>query len=412
MKKTLMLILLVGITISSIGCGKQESVSTEDASVKEEVVEVARNDWYGAYCRIAKLADDARSTIETLEKNNYNIVQGNPSDYWSDGYFSFTFNPTESKYLPYTQYINETDDWSIISEAVNTAVTADFELTDFTATRKVENQYSINWSGYADFDLLNKKDTFLTRTLKCTYDASHNWLQMLENTSLYEDNTPFEEDIFEYAELRKNTYVIQAAKTRLYCEYNDNGKIKTMYYSKLKNEPRDGVVLYDFDKPMTFNDYIQYGQTGEEPIKDTVIYDLSSYNPWIYHSDTDSIFLDMNNIDENWVLSGESIDEFIIYEDGVLLFRVRNKLTNEFEGFIISDVILEPIKNEEDGLFYDPVTNELTSMEEYEAKLKSLEGQASKMNELINSLNDTEDVEDIEDTEESEKEESIDVKKK
>lgn len=364
-------ILCVILSLITLLCGCGAKTNPEE----QAPITIARNDWYGAIQRINKLNSDAQSVVSVLENQNYNIVMGNPSDYWSDGYYHFTFNPLASDYIALTIYFNESDDWDTISSNMLNAVASVYgEISDFKVNRVEENHYTATWSGYMNF-FLTGENPYLIKSLDCIYDASHNWAQMTEITTLYSNGMQYQEDLFEFAEISATTYALQTSKGRLYCEYSEGGSLKTMYYSELGTDER--TFASDIEDAELENMF-------QDTIENTFIH---GNNPYIYNTEEDSMFLNLESVNKDWVLSDSAIDQYVIYENGVLLFRVRNKLTKQFEGFIISDVIYEPVLNEEDGKYYDPVTGEETSLEEFNTKMSAMQEEIDSLNELIEQEN-------------------------
>lgn len=373
MKKKIISILLSMTLLVLAACGNKQAENTEPA------IEVARNDWYGAILRMDKLDTDAKTVVSVLDNKNYEIITGNPQDYWSDGYYHFTFAPLESPFINFTLYLNESDAWEdIVANTTEYILNKKPDATDFIITRDNENEYSMQWQGYDTFDITNET-LYLTRKVHCLYDPSHNWAQLVESSYKYGDDTRYEEDLVEYAEINSKAYALQCSKSRLYTEYDDDGILVKMYYSKLGDEVRENKAELDMTEEFVVENVFDMGETLEAEHEPTAY----ETNPYVYNSEDDSIFGNINELGFDWVMSENTIDQYVIYENETLMFRVKNKLSGEYEGFIVSNVINEPVLNEEDGKYYDPVSGRETSMEEYNERLAKVKAQTETMENII-----------------------------
>ena len=407
MKKKILCIILSSLIALSTACGSKEATETT-ASAEEQTVSVARNDWYGAIQRMDKLDKDAKAVVDVLENNNYDIVMGNPQDYWSDGYYSFTFAPLASNYINYTLYLNESDEWATVITNTQTKVLATkTDAQTISVLKNDENDYTISWEGYDTFEPINKQK-YVYVTLDCIYDASHNWAQLIESSNIY-GSARYEEDFVEYAEIDANHYAMQCQTGRLFAEYDDEGNLVKMYYSKLADSPRERgtaeTSLEDLanelneDKETTdettdakVNEASEDTEEVEEKeittTQDGIIYaadGITAYdtNPNVYNSEDDSMFSRINELGYDWVMEEATVEEYVIYENETLLFRVKNKLSGDYEGFIISNTVNEPVLNETDGKYYDPVSGLETTMEEYNERIQKITEQIAVMNDII-----------------------------
>lgn len=351
MKRKLLSILLICTSIFTAACSK----TTEDPEIieEEQIVEIARNDYYGGVQRISKIQTDTYQLIQNLQSSNYNIIQGNPTDYWSDpNYFFFDFNPCSSAYMPYTIYLNETDEWDTILSQVAMAYGENY---DTSVEKQDVNKYKI--SSYGVFYAPDTQDMrTITNHLYCYYDAGHDYLQMRERTVPFNFNeiNGYEEGLYEFARLDKNSFVIQTEKERLYIHYNDNNEIQEFYYSLLdESQDRESLINaleeLQSQNPDVWDVYIDGRMTNHY---------LSSY---------DSIFQNIENIDEHWVLEEPNVNQYIIYRNHTLTCAIQNYLTKNIEIFKVKEPIpgaVEikpqslPLQFTKESIYYDALLNE------------------------------------------------------
>lgn len=359
------LILLLVLTVLLVGCGKADNGKKEYATA-----EIARNDWYGAIQRISNIIRDSSEVVNVLTARNTEIVIGNPNDYWSDGYFYLHFNPVDSVYMPYTKYFNEEQDWDTIESNVIASIG---ETDSASVTKLRNNEYFVSWTRYDTHPIYNEL-AYSTKYMTCIYDASHDWAQMIESTEVFNEEYPYEEAFYEFAELSPGTYAIQNERERLYCEYDSNGKLVTLYYSILGLDDREIETTIEEEteevQMMSYDTLEEY--TVEIVTKEEMVFGQFTNR---YNSQDDTIFARLNDINKEWVLSEKTISQYIVFENDVLTFKVKNSLTGELEGFSVANKILEPVFNKKTGLYYDPNTNEITTIEEYEARIAAMEQQ-------------------------------------
>ena len=391
MKKFLCFLLSGLLILPLTGCGNKQE--------ETEVVTVARNDWYGGVTRISKVRNDAKSIVSVLNNYNYDIVLGNPQDYWSEDYFFLNFNPVNSSHIVYTTYFNEDEDWNTISTNIKTVINSRDDGSEYIRSDKLaEHHYSLDFIEPRYSKEYNKTKNS-TINLTCIYDATHNWLQMEEKTESLKDplHTFYEEEIYEFAEIEKGKYALQNETDRMYITYNDKGEVDTLYYSILglgDRIPIESTVteedIIDPVEKLEENTEIteeaaeeQKEESEEEPEEEREVY---GNMPNLYNIQDDTIFTHIDDIGPEWVMEEPTISQYLVYKNHVLTFKVLNKLSGKYEGFTVADMPKEPVWDEEHEVYYDPVTFEITTMEEYQTRVK-------QVNDEIKAIKDEEEAE-------------------
>ena len=383
--KRIICLLLSGLMILGLaGCSKPEESQTEETQAEETqtpAVSVARNDWYGAISRILEIRNDTMGVLSILDNHNYNVIMGNPQDYWSDDYFMANFNPVDSLRLYYATFFNETQDWATIEANVKNAINPND--TNNTYVNKIEkHHYRYSFKIYNYYTPLANTSQNAEITVDCIYDENHNWAQMSEVTHISNPSINLQDDLYEFAELEANHYVIQTITDRLYIVYDENGDVDSLYYSSLADGPRkklkempersedaDEIIEEDVEEPTSLDDI--YEDVTECP----------GNRPEYYCIVDDTIFTKIDDITPEWVFEEPTVEQYIIYKNGVLMVNIKNKLNGEFESFMVVDEPLTPVLDAETGIYYDPLTGAQTSMEEYNQRLLKVEESKAAMEE-------------------------------
>lgn len=382
-KKIICVFMSATMLFSLSACSKETEQADNSTSDGQSQIVAARNDWYGGISRISKIRNDAVSVVSVLDNHNYDIISGNPQDYWSDDYFFLNFNPMDSDYIKYTVYLNEQESWDVISNNITTILANEGKENIYM--NKIEpNRYCITWGAFGSLVPVGVTNAHLTIQLDCTYDPNHNWLQMIETSNAYSYGKFCEDEFYEYAELDKYHYVIQNEKERLYISYKENGDIESLYYSILGNNDRvyspyksnvDAETLLNTDETeVDESEQTDIEKTAEESnieeeVTEHVFY--GGYSSHYNHVD-DTIFERIDDITSDWVVEEPTVDQYVVYKNHVLSFKVFNKLSHKYEGFTITDSPKEPVLDAETGIYYDPVSGKQTTMEEYQQILKEI----------------------------------------
>lgn len=335
-KKKYLLIICSIITLFLTGCGQEE--------VDEDPFVVAQNDWAGGFNRLAKVQSDVMEKLSILDSHNYEIIMGNPENYWANEDFRYLhLVPVNSEFLPYTSYFNEIEDFSVIQQNITNAFSeSGYELVD---VQKIDvNHYLLNIA-YKDLSWRTFEKVYKQKEIECIYDASHDWLQMSTNVSENFSENKVEEDLYEFAQLTENTYIIQNENERLYAVY-ENGILKEFYYSILPDVTKSIAADYyaeDNEKDMEeiYAGIMSAGETitaiGEEENPEEDIENIGLH----YSKQDNSIFKHLDKCTPEWVTAAENLKGNISYVNGTLSVSVKNKLTEEMESFAIKEIIKE-----------------------------------------------------------------------
>lgn len=363
---TFLTIFLSSILLCS--CGKDTGDSTEISEVNP-VVEVAQNDWSGGFSRLAQIQSDVMNVVSILDTHNYDVIMGNPTDYWDeDEFYYLHFIPVDSDMMLSTLYINEIDDQTVMEQNVIANLTAlGYENAGFKKIDK--NEYMIQYDGYFT-DRQSYEDYAGNRTIRCVYDATHNWMQavstILNVSTLYQQ----EDSFYEFAEIDGGKYAFQNESERMYVEYNENGELKMFSYSQLMDPPvqsdyeeefneQEEQTLEEFILDITQQDNTEQEIGGDQKDEEETIIseeqetteelspDTSEEYGFFYTSAENSIFTHMIAICPEWVEAANNSKTLISYQDGVLSVSIQNKLSGQIERFSVTkqeEKIDEPVQ--------------------------------------------------------------------
>lgn len=342
MKKKKLIFPILGIMMLC-SCGKQQ---TEENAESIAPVVIAQNDWTGGFSRLAAIQTDVINIVSILDTHNYDIIMGNPSDYWDeDEYYYLHFIPMDSDMMLSTLYLNETDDETVMQQNV----TANLQAMGYenpTVAKTAKHEYLIRYSG-----TFTDRQTYETypakRTVTCIYDAAHDRMQAVSvtrNTSTLEEQ---EDAFYEFAELGNGKYAFQNEKERMYVEYYDTGELKLFAYSELaspeQNEEEEeteqnGQNLEDFIMDITENDSsgdeADSGSENQDQETDMQSEEKENYGAF-YLSAENSIYSHLDGICAEWVSAADNLKTFITYQDNVLSVSMQNRLTEQMESFSV-----------------------------------------------------------------------------
>lgn len=331
-------------------CGKNTVSETEEENI---LAEIAQNDWSGGFSRLAKIQSDVMNIVSILDTHNYNIIMGNPSDYWDeDEYYYLHFVPMDSDMMLSTMYINEIEDVSFVEQNVITNLsTLGFENPVFKKLNK--NEYLIQYDG-----TFTDRQTYANypgyRSIRCIYDAAHNWMQAVSSVEDVSTLDVQEDSFYEFAEIDGGKYAFQNESERMYVEYNENGELKMFMYSELTDPPLqnnsdENYEEYDLDEQVSEDfaiDVIEKEESdqNQESIQenteefsedDSEINTAETYG-YFYSSSDNSIFAHLDRIGVEWVNAAENIKTSISYQNGILSVSIQNKLTGQTESFSVT----------------------------------------------------------------------------
>ena len=324
MRRNKLEIIALSIIFSLGGCGKQQTATEEDVFVP-----VAQNDWAGGFSRLAKVQGDVMNIVSILDTHNYEIIQGNPTDYWDeDEYYYLYFIPMDSEILPLTMYINEIEGFDVV-QANTVAYAETLGMQNTTLTRVKKDEYILDYQG-----TFKNRDTQMGypghRTVNCIYDAAHNWMQMVSNSVNVTTLEQGEDAFYEFAELRKGKYAFQNEKERMYVEYTDDGSVKSFFYTRLPDVPQ---VIEDASDALKTEIGIPEKEEGEE--LNTQPKEIETYG-YFYLSNVNSLFKHIDDINADWTKAAGEQKTEIIYENNVLSVKLQNKLTGKTEEFSVT----------------------------------------------------------------------------
>lgn len=375
MKKLLSILLAASMLLSFTACnnnaeGSEESEvaegqqSAEGTSTSYNLNELHQNDYRGGVMRTYVLKDSVLNLMEQMKANNITIRQDNPNSFWTtEGFQDFVVNFLNSTIMNDTQWFNEEEtDWDSVKSQM-LAVPNSFTVPSdggyaakyggMQIIRNEKHDYTISgisgdvpavisdWTGTASCSG--------SYTYQILYDCNRDWCKAYATLNPSEQYIPdFTVQLFEYARLDNNTFVIQTNKERLIVVLKPveadtefpNREIKEFYYSKLvANGARSTFQPY-VPKP----DYDEYGTKSNENVNyNNAFSEFNLVNDKgdlaIQYGANDSIFRKTDlkeQIKPNWVFEETGLQQGIVYKDGVLVVTTYNKIIETYERFIYS----------------------------------------------------------------------------
>lgn len=354
----------LSLIILSVGMSGCQGKVQQDK--KEKIIEIAQNDYAGAYQRLTILQNDVLDKMSILENHNYKIMEGNPDDYWSDADFYFLhFLPVYDDYLQYTSVLNEIDNWADIQAYMKQV----FENAGYkceTVLKKEPNNYKLQYSGTFT-DTVNWQESYGKMTLDCIYDPSSNRMQVDSELSM---GNYIISDFYQFAELSKGKYAIQNGTERLYTEYDETGNLVNFYYSVLPTVESVNIQnfidsetatsireKYNYNGEINVyrvltaeNIYVWYLTNGDsvyfakDPDKNHYIITEAPTIPVMkasasgyYNPEDNSIYNDLKKIDKDWVFEAGAFKETIAYENQEIKASSTNIFTGEIKEFLVQE---------------------------------------------------------------------------
>lgn len=367
MKKILSTLLALSLCITSLtACGNstQEQQDSSTAQNDRRTMELQMSDYRGSVVRTQVIRDKVIEIVDNMKSNNQVIRTDNPNSFWTmNGYQDFVSNFLNDEIIKDTEnFTEEEGSWdtvlSMLQPSGDDVDSSEYPFASATITRNEKDDYSItglqgNLNGSSKYsgDL----------QYRILYDCDKDWSKAYCHLVLTNDLPSPVTDMFEYARLNNDTFVIQTSKERLLIVLEPaeadtdirDRKIKEFYYSKLtvdgerttftpfKQLPEvDGatgeVNNENADINAKMEDYAEMNENG----------DFSTQ-----YGETESIFYRTSeSLNSNWVFEDKSLQQAIIYKDGILVVTSYNKLTDTYDRFIYAlaeadEKNLKPIEN-------------------------------------------------------------------
>jgi len=386
--KRLFATLLIGTMVFTVGCtGNTDTQTVIDSAEDTATIEVNQNDFRGGTKRIDAIKENVRNIVTAYNEQNFLIEDEYPCSYWnSEEYQYFISHCIDSDIYYEMSLCNEFEtDWTMVSDTI-AGLFKDSEGNlprEYSLQRVTDNHYQLKYLEENVMVNWRKRAGDMLWTYDCVYNPTHDWLQEVKyaTSKTGTDTTLYQQQFLEYGRLG-NTFIIQTENERLYVVYentepltventsmyivNDKGKeipvtqedidsgavdiadvqyhtnsvvtynplrnnkIKAFYYSKLDGEklPEYGNIAVD---NFAETDGLNTVYVPDEAIDyDMVTPDGAIRNQY---SLADSIFLHINDINEDWVTEKGTYAQVIAYENGDLTVTTQNRLSRQYEVF-------------------------------------------------------------------------------
>lgn len=324
---------------------------------EQETVQIAQNDFAGAYSRVVQLQNDVINSLDILQNSNYEIQQGNPDDYWSnDKYYFLSFYPVYEKELQYISMLNEINDFADIQNYI-TEQLENAGQKNISIYKEDTNHYFVSYRTYKESRGL--KDTnYRYEYIDVFYDASHNGFRVVATVDATSSSNAKQLPLwfYEFSEIKKNTYALQNDTERLYVEYNDDHEIQyfayinlltgeNAVYTKNNDSNTEQNENYDLNNDIIEQIISNHDETEQNTEIQTIETELEEeteidiYQRGFLNYETDSIFLNSKSIDRNWVYDIANTwdySSYIVYDSKSLNVTTTNMLSKEKESIIIT----------------------------------------------------------------------------
>lgn len=341
--------------IMSVGCASKEEKQAkeiEQQKIVASTTEVNQNDYRGGYMRVHSIQDKVVEIVNNFNvAQNKDIIQQNPSNYWNSSDFQYFVNDfLQNTAFEYTPFLNETQtDWEtveIYTKALfinpETGNYIDPNTKSYALMKNGTNDYNISYSylGLPEYMKSNTYSVWANYNIHCTYDANHDWVQMI-NTASYQSVVPVPvvEDIVEYGRQKNtNSFIIQFPTERLYItyetlegtqenEYNPlaKAKVTSFAYSKLSGKKLPYYVEKEISQ---IEEGVLTSGIGTDNLDEEGNI-ITQYGP------RDSIFPHFDDITADWVceypIEEGYYDKYIYFDGKDMTIYNQNHMSNQME---------------------------------------------------------------------------------
>lgn len=341
---------LAGCTSTTASKEVEQTTNQIDTFTRE----LRQNDYRGGYTRSIVIKDMVLQIVESMKQNNSAIRDESPNTYWtSSGYQDFVSNFIVSGLANDTQWFNEEEtSFDVVSSQMYSVANSFTKLTSegykpkyasMIISRNEKDDYSIY--GISDAWSCNGYSFKGAYNYRILYDCDKDWCKAYSQYTTNVAGLPtVTTDIYEYARLNADTFLIQTGTERLYVKYEPvkedmdlrNRTITEFYYSRLSAGQRTTFEPYtptvEADGTVTLGSYSQYDKLMESyPIMNEKG-DLATR-----YGVNDSVFTkDIINSDNpiDWVFEDKALQQTIVYKNNNLVVTTYNKLTDRYEQYI------------------------------------------------------------------------------
>lgn len=366
MKKilTVALVLAMGATMLT-GCGKKQSQPVDEngqpvaeEQIDRKTLELRQNDYRGGLTRMQAVQNGVLNVMETMKSNNVIIREDSPNSFWSaKEYQDFVATFLDTPIINDTIYLNEEEgDWETTLKMLGSAENSFTVKQDdgtyklkATVERNEKDDYTITGvQGWISFDPNMKKKYEGNCIWRVLYDCDKDWSKAYCTMTVDPKLPDVTVQMLEYMRVDNDTFIVQTSRERLMVVLKPVEKdtdlrereVKEFYYSKLvlegmrtTFEPYEPLPEFDeatekaIKENQKQNEFMaEYPAINEEG-------DLA-----LRYGQHDSVFFRSPSAitPENFVFEDKSLQQAIVYKDGVLVVTTFNKLSKQYERFTYS----------------------------------------------------------------------------
>ena len=356
LRKSILLIIIAVIVLTLSACTDKKTAQANNATTLDtETRELRQNDYRGGVKRTHAIQQGVLNVMESMKANNITIRSDNPNSFWTkEGYQDFVSTFLDIPIINDTQWFNEEEtDWAAIlaqmatvESSFTTATNNGYQLqSGITITRNEKDDYSI--TGVPDNTLVSLFGNGYNgrANYRILYDCDKDWCKAYATVQFASEIPPITTQLYEYQRVDENTFAIQTSRERLMVIFEPveadtdirERTIKEFYYSKLIIDGQRTTFKPYEPLPETYsstnivateniqkNEYMKkYPQINEYG-------DLMTR----YGENDSMFFYSLKDIGRDWVFEDGSLQQAIVYKDGILIVTTFNKLSQQYERFI------------------------------------------------------------------------------
>lgn len=356
LRKSILLIIIAVIVLTLSACTDKKTAQANNATTLDtETRELRQNDYRGGVKRTHAIQQGVLNVMESMKANNITIRSDNPNSFWTkEGYQDFVSTFLDIPIINDTQWFNEEEtDWAAIlaqmatvESSFTTATNNGYQLqSGITITRNEKDDYSI--TGVPDNTLVSLFGNGYNgrANYRILYDCDKDWCKAYATVQFASEIPKITTQLYEYQRVDENTFAIQTSRERLMVVFEPveadtdirERTIKEFYYSKLIIDGQRTTFKPYEPLPETYsstnivatenirkNEYMKkYPQINEYG-------DLMTR----YGENDSMFFYSLKDIGRDWVFEDGSLQQAIVYKDGILIVTTFNKLSQQYERFI------------------------------------------------------------------------------
>lgn len=350
-------IFLFGCTTSKKSAESEQANTQVNAPTDIYSVELRQNDYRGSVTRTLLFRENIIKLVTDMKQNNVTIREGKPNSYWTEeGFQDFVSTFLTIPIINDTQWFNEEE--TDFQTVINQMISVDNSFTVPNGEGGYSSQYSgmvINRNEKDDYSIIGIQGSFFNVDVsyngnisyRILYDCDKDWCKAISTMDIKADNIPpITKEMFEYARIDNDTFIIQTSTERLYIKLskveNDtdlrNREIEEFYYSRLTAGKRTTFKEYE---PLEEID-IKTGTAINDNIRVNSL--MASYPQLNENGEIANLYgkLDtffafgenLKKLNHNWVYQDNALQQAILYKNGNLVVTTFNKLTESYEQFI------------------------------------------------------------------------------